>query len=216
MLNLVIADDHTLVRQGVRALLERSPDFQIVGEASDGQEALDLVQRLVPDVLIIDVAMPHLNGIEATDRVQALGLPTRVVILSMHRDESLVLRALRHGANAYVLKQSVVEELYLAVRTAARGETYLSPAVAGPVLQGLLTNRDLESRNPIEALSPRERQVLQLIVEGKSNLEVAQLLRISVKTVEKHRGSLMGKLEVHDVTALVHLAIKYGLIYVRE
>lgn len=214
MIRVVIADDHHLVRQGIRALLEKAGDIEVVGEAADGCEALELVERLMPDVLIMDLVMPRLDGFQTMQGVVARSAgPTRVVILSMHSDKYLVRRALQEGARGYLLKDSVVEELLLAVRAASRGEYYLSPAIAGSILHELVTGQvDHEQFDPFERLTPRELEVLQLITLGQTNTAIAQMLGISVRTVEKHRANLMSKLNVHDVASLTRLAIKHKLI----
>jgi len=214
VIRVIVADDHHLVRQGIRALLERADDIEVVGEAADGQEAVELVQRLGPDVLVMDIAMPRLNGTQATERVRALGTATQVVILSMHSDETLVRQTLRRGARGYLLKRSVTEELLLAVRAAHRGETYLSPAISAPLLDEFLARpADSEEHGLFDRLTPREREVLQLIAEGHTNTAIAQMMNVSVKTVEKHRASLMSKLNVHDVATLIRTAIKHGLVF---
>lgn len=215
MIRVVIADDHHLVRQGIRALLEKAGDMQVVGEAADGREAIDLVQELQPDALVLDIGMPRLNGIQAAERVRALGGCTKVVVLSMYSDESVVRQALRCGVNGYLLKQSVTEELHLAIRAAQRGETYLSPAVSRAVLEDFLHSAKGRS-DPLSAITPREREVWQLIAEGNTNSEMAMKMNISEKTVEKHRSSLMNKLGVHEITALVRLAIKHGVVYLDD
>lgn len=213
MIRVVIADDHHLVRQGLRALLEKAGDIEVVGEAADGPEALALVERLLPDVLVLDIAMPHLNGLETVGRLRSLEVKTQALVLSMYADEAFVRQALRNGAKGYLLKRAVTEELLLAVRAVSRGDTFLCPEVAGPVLNGLVDapphNRDL---GPLGQLTSREREVLQLIAEGHTNREIATHLHLSEKTVEKHRGHLMAKLAVHDTAALVRLAIKHGLV----
>ena len=217
MIRVVVADDHHLVRQGIRALLEKAGDIDVVGEAADGQEAVELAGRLAPDVLVMDIAMPRLNGIEATGRIRALGLATQVVVLSMHSNEMVVRRALRSGARGYVLKRSIAEELLLAIRSAVRGEVYLSPAVSAFLVDEFLRDQaDVEERDPLGALTPREREVLQLVAEGHTNAAMAQDLVISVKTVERHRANLMAKLKVHDVAGLTRVAIKHGLVLLDE
>jgi DNA-binding NarL/FixJ family response regulator len=189
----------------------------VVGEAADGQEAVELVQRLAPDVLVMDIAMPRLDGAQATERVRSLGVATQVVILSMHSDETLVRRTLRSGARGYLLKRSVTEELLLAVRAAVRGEIYLSPAISVSLLEEILAvQADSEGRRPFDLLTPREREVLQLVVEGHTNTAIAQILKVSAKTVEKHRANLMSKLSVHDVAGLIRIAIKHGLVFLEE
>lgn len=215
MIKVVLVDDHNLIRQGLRALLEKAGDIAVVGEAADGQEAVALVERLTPDVAVMDIAMSRLNGIQATERICALDGGTKVVILSMYSEPTLVRQALRNGAKGYLLKSSVTEELLLAIRTASRGETYLGSAVSGVVVAEYLSR---ESAEPtiFERLSPRERETLQLIAEGNTNKAIALHMNISVKTVEKHRANLMSKLYVRDMAGLVRIAIRYGLIPLNE
>jgi len=216
-IRVIVADDHHLVRQGIRALLEKADDIEVVAEAADGQEAVGLVERLAPDVLLMDIAMPRLSGIQAVGRVRALGVGTQVVILSMYSDEALVRQALRSGAQGYLLKRSVSEELLLAVRAASRCEIYLSPAICRSVVADFLARQtDADKLNPSDRLTSREREVLQLISEGHTNNAIAQVLKVSVKTVEKHRANLMSKLNVHDLAGLIRAAIKHGLIFLGE
>jgi len=213
MIRVVIADDHHLVRQGLRALLEKAEDIEVVGEAADGQDALEVVERLLPDVLVIDIAMPHLNGVEAVGRLRGLKVKTRALILSMYSDDTLVRQALRNGAKGYLLKRAVSEELLLAVRAVSRGDTFLSPEVTGPVLTPPVgASARVADLGPLDRLTSRERQVLQLIAEGHTNRAIATHLALSEKTVEKHRGHLMAKLAVHETAGLVRFAIKHGLI----
>jgi len=217
VIRVIVADDHHLVRQGIRALLEKANDIEVVGEAADGREAIDLVEQLAPDVLVMDIAMPRLDGNQAAGQIRALGVATQVVILSMYSDETLVRRALRNGARGYLLKCSAAEELLLAIRAASRGEIYLSPAISGSIVAEFLAFQpDDDAFNPVERLTPREREVLQLVSEGHTNRAIAQLLKVSVKTVEKHRANLMSKLEVHDLAGLMRMAIKHGLILLDE
>lgn len=217
MIRVIVADDHHLVRQGIRALLEKANDIEVVGEAADGREAIDLVEQLAPDVLVMDIAMPRLDGNQAAGQIRALGVATQVVILSMYSDETLVRRALLNGARGYLLKCSAAEELLLAIRAASRGEIYLSPAISGSIVAEFLAFQpDDDAFNPVERLTPREREVLQLVSEGHTNRAIAQLLKVSVKTVEKHRANLMSKLEVHDLAGLMRMAIKHGLILLDE
>lgn len=213
MIRVLIADDHTLVRQGIRALLERADDLQVVGEAADGFEALALVQSLRPDVLVLDVGMPRLSGSQTLERMSQSSPATRVVMLSMYSDEALVRQALRSGARGYLLKNSIKEELILAVRAAARGEVYLSPVVSGVLADGFLHQAPA---GPLDALTAREREVMKLIAEGQTNAGIARLLNISVKTVEKHRANLMAKLGVHDTAALVRLAVQHRLVFIDD
>lgn len=209
MIRVIIADDHHLVRQGIRALLERVGDIEIIGEADNGQEALELVGQLAPDILIVDISMPRMNGIQTADRVGALRSLTQVIILSMHSDKILVRQAIKAGVKGYLLKNALAEELILAVRAAARGETYLSPAISEIVVRDAVRSTE---DTAIDRLSPREREVLQLIAEGLANADIARALTVSLKTVEKHRANLMDKLDIHDVAGLTRIAIKYGLI----
>ena len=211
MIRVIIADDHHLVRQGIRALLEKTNDIQVIGEAEDGQQAVDLTERLMPDVVVLDNAMPRMNGILAVERISTLGLSARVVMLSMYPDESLVRQALNKGAKGYLLKRSVSEELLIAVRAAYRGEAYLSPEIAHTVMDSFLAQGS-EVADPFDQLTLREREVLQLVAEGHTNNEIAGILTLSVKTVEKHRGNVMAKLDVHDLAGLVRVAIQHGLV----
>lgn len=216
-ISIIIADDHHLVRQGIRALLEKAGDMKVVGEADDGQKALELVEKIVPDVLVIDISMPRLNGIQALERLRTLRLPTRAIVLSMYSEESFVRQAFQHGAHGYLLKRSLSDELLLAVRAASQGGIYLSPAVSATVLVDFLaTKSDTQELSPFEQLSAREREVLKLAAEGHTNQAMAEMLGISGKTIEKHRANLMAKLNVRDITGLVRTAIKYGLITLDE
>ena len=217
MISVVVADDHHLVRQGIRALLENADDIDVVGEAEDGIEAVELARALTPDVLVMDISMPRMNGTQATQRIRANHLATQIVILSMYDEEAIVRRALRQGAIGYVLKRAVTEELLLAIRSAARGDTYLSPPIARSILDEFLAIPPGEGEtDPLERLTPREREVLQLIAEGRTNNLISQDLVISIKTVEKHRLNLMSKLKIHDLAGLVRISVKYGLVNVEE
>lgn len=214
MIRVIIADDHHLVRQGIRALLENAEDITVIEEAATGQEAVDLTEKLKPDVVVMDISMPRLDGTQATERILSLNLPTQIVILSMHSDTPLVQHLLRRGVKGYLLKRSITEELLLAVRAANRGEIYLSPAISDSVLTMLMSPpKGDEREKPTSLLSPREREVLQLIAEGHTNNAIAEILTISVKTVEKHRANLMDKLEVHDLAGLIRKAIQHGFIF---
>jgi DNA-binding NarL/FixJ family response regulator len=216
MIRVVVADDHHIVRKGIRGLLEKTDDIEVVGEAQDGQEAIELTERLIPDVLLIDIAMPRLNGIQATERIRDMGSATQVVILSVHSSRLLVRQALTSGARGYLLKKSVLEELLLAVRAAKDHETYLSPAISGVVMESFLSQSDAGEVNPMDQLTPREREVLQLISEGHTSSAIAQMMDISINTVDKHRANLMSKLDMHDIAGLTRLAIQYGLIFLDE
>ncbi len=211
-IRVLIADDHTLVRAGIRALLQELEGVEVVAEAGDGREAMALALVHRPDVLVIDIAMPHVSGLELAGRV-ARELPdARVIILSMHGNEEYASRALQAGAAGYLLKDSGLAELELAVRAVARGETYLSPAVSKPVIADYLRRRRKAPESG--SLTPRQRQVLRLIAEGKTTKAIARILGVSVKTIETHRTQLMDRLDIHDVAGLVRHAIRIGLIEV--
>lgn len=208
MIRILLADDHALVRQGFRMILEAQKDMQIVGQAGNGREAVELAEKLHPDVVIMDVAMPELNGIEATRRLAASSPRTRVLALSMHKDSVYVREILRAGARGFLLKDSGDADLVAAVRAVAKGEGYLSPAVSDAVL----TDYRRHVTDPIDLLTSREREVLQMIAEGKTNKEIATALNLSVYTVEAHRGRLMEKLNLHSTGELVRFALRNGLI----
>ncbi len=216
MIRIVVADDHHLVREGIRALLEKASDLEVVGEAMDGQEAVDLVQQLIPDVLVTDIAMPQLNGIEAVQRLREIGSPTQIVILSMYSEEILVRQALQNGAKGFLLKGSVAEELLLAIRAASRGAVYLSPAISNTVITDLAFQPAAKAPGAGTPLTARELELLQLISEGYTNNQMAATLRISVKTVERHRTNLMAKLDVRNLVELIRVAIKQGLIRLQD
>jgi two-component system response regulator NreC len=214
MIRVIIADDHHLVRQGICRLLESVDDIEVIGEAASGREAVDLVEKLQPEVVVMDIIMPRLDGSQATEQILALNLPTQVVILSMHSDPILAHQLLRQGAKGYLLKESLAEELSLAIHAAFEGKTYLSPAIAGSVLTELMDPQLEEAPDSLaELLTPRERQVLQLVAEGYTNKAIAEELTISVKTVEKHRANVMSKLDASDLPTLIRMAMKYGLIF---
>lgn len=214
MIRVLIADDHHLVRQGIRALLEKAEHIQVVGEAATGQEAVELTELLKPDVVVMDISMPRMDGAQATERVLSLNIPTAVVILSMYSDTILAQQLLRQGVKGYLLKESIAEELPLAIRSASQGKIYLSPAISDALLTVLMMPQTDEiPQNMSDLLTSREREILQLIAEGYTNSAIAEALTISVKTVEKHRTNLMSKLDVHDLPALIRIAIKNGLIF---
>ena len=208
-IRILLADDHTMVRQGFRLILSSQEDMEVVAETGNGHQALELGQSLQPDVVVMDVTMPELNGIEATRRLKETTPHTRVLALSVHRDSVYVREIIRAGAEGYLLKESADTDLITAVRAVARGEAYLSPAVASAVLKDYRKH----VTNPIDLLSSREREVLQLIAEGKTNKEIAGLLHLSVYTVDGHRGRIMDKLNLHSTGELVRFAVRNGLIY---
>jgi len=208
VIKILLADDHSLVRQGFSMILSAQSDMQIVGEASNGREAIELAEKLHPDVVVMDVTMPELNGIEATRRIAESAPRTRVLALSMHKDSVYVREILRAGARGYLLKDSADADLIAAVRSVAKGEAYLSPAVSDSVL----TDYRKHVSNPIDLLTTREREVLQMIAEGKTNKEIATTLNLSVYTIEAHRGRVMEKLNLHSTGELVRFALRNGLI----
>jgi DNA-binding NarL/FixJ family response regulator len=215
---VLLADDHTLVRAGIRSLLESIDGVEVVAESGDGREALELIGRHLPDVALIDIGMPGLNGLEVAKRVVREAPRTRIVILSMHADPSYVRQALRAGAVGYLLKGAAVSELPLAISAVMRGESYLTPKVSQHVVRGFLRpeGAEAEERGPLEGLTQRQREILQLIAEGHGTKEIAQILDVGVKTVETHRARLMDRLDIHDVPGLVRLAIRAGLVSPEE
>jgi two-component system, NarL family, response regulator NreC len=207
-IRILLADDHAVVRQGFKMILSAQADMEIVGEAGNGREAVQLATELQPDVVVMDVAMPELNGIEATRRLATASPRTRVVALSMHKDSVYVREILRAGARGYLLKDSPAPDLVSAVRAVASGEGFLSPAVSNAVLDDYRKH----VTDPIDLLSSREREVLQMLAEGKTNKEIAVILNLSVYTVDAHRGRIMEKLNLHSINDLVRFAVRSGLI----
>jgi DNA-binding NarL/FixJ family response regulator len=214
MIRAIIAEDHNLVRQGLRALLEASNEVEVIGEASTGAEAVSLTEKLKPDVVVMDLSMPRMDGAQAAERIVAFDLPTQVVIVSMHDDTALIHQLLRRGIKGYLLKDAVSEELLLAIRSASQGKIYLSPTISESVMSLLLSPPEDHGADASELLTPREREVLQLVAEGHTNAAIAEILSISVKTVEKHRANMMVKLGVNEVASLIRAAIKHGLIFI--
>jgi DNA-binding NarL/FixJ family response regulator len=209
---IVLADDHPIVRQGLRALLEVEPDLHIVGEAGDGLETVQLVERLQPDVLVVDLMMPGLNGLDVTREVGQRSPQTHVIILSMYANDAYVLEALRAGAAAYVLKQSTADELVRAVREATAGRRYLSPPLSERAIEAYMQRAKEAALDPYETLTTREREVLHLAAEGLSNAEIAARLFLSPRTVEVHRANLMRKLGLHSQTDLIRYALQRGIL----
>jgi DNA-binding NarL/FixJ family response regulator len=212
MINVLLVEDHAMVRAGLRALLEKTKDIHVLGEAANGQEGIDMAQQLNPDVIVMDIMMPRMNGIQAAEHMRNLKLKSRVLLLSMHSDQGLVHQALQSGIKGYVLKSSVSEELLQAIRAISRGETYLNAEISSIAVEQSLNPHPSRSLNPLESLSPREKEILQLITEEYTSVEIAKMLSISEKTVEKHRANIMEKLNVHNIAGLVRLAIKHGLV----
>jgi two-component system response regulator NreC len=212
-IRVALADDHKLMRSGLRVLLEQQQDLTVVGEASDGREAVTLVSSQKPDVLVMDIGMPNLNGIEAASQITQNHPNISIVMLSMHSDESYVLRALKAGAKGYLLKDSAETDLIRAVHSVAEGKSFFSPAVSRVLLDDYVRKlKRSGTEDPYDLLTPREREILQLVAEGKSNKDIAQLLNLSVYTVETHRSNVMEKLNLHGVPELILYAVRKGII----
>jgi len=212
MIRVLIAEDHLMVRAGIRALLEKAGDINVLDEASNGQEAVEMTRNLKPDVLIMDIMMPRMNGIQAAENIREMRLPTNILLLSMYSDEGLVHQALQCGVKGYVLKSSVSEELIQAIRAVSNGQTYLSGPISAIVESVIHPYPAGKDGDPLSILSPREKEILQLIAEEYTSGEIAKMLIISEKTVEKHRAKLMEKLSVRNLAGLVRLAVKYRLV----
>lgn len=210
---IIIAEDHTILREGLRALLASNPNLEIVDEARDGQEAIRAVEKHRPDLMLMDLSMPRMNGLEALAEIKKQHPETKVVVLTVHKTEEYVLAALERGANGYVLKDADHAELRLAIEQVLAGKRYLSPGISQQVIEGYLDGRKQPKVvSAWESLTDREREVLKLIAEGYKNKEIADFLFISLKTVEKHRTNLMNKLDLHNTAALTALAIEKGLM----
>lgn len=213
-IRIVLADDHIIMRHGLRLVLERQPDFTVVGEANNGREAVDLVIRENPDIVILDIAMPLLNGIEAAKRIHDERLHTAVVILSMHSDEGYILKALKAGARGYLLKDSAESDLIQAIRAVCSGKAFFSPAVSKVLADDYVRQLQHQSiEDPYDLLTPRERELLQLVAELKSTKDIANMLNLSPHTVDTHRAHLMQKLNVHSIPELVLYAMRKGVIH---
>jgi DNA-binding NarL/FixJ family response regulator len=213
MIRVVIAEDHLMVRAGIQALLENAGDIHVLGTASNGQEAIEVIQELDPDILIMDIMMPRMNGIQAAENIRDRKLPTKILLLSMYSDPGLVHQALQSGVKGYVLKSSASDELLRAVRAVANGETFLSNPVSEILIEGVVNpNINRDENDPLSVLSPREKEIMQLVAEEHTSSEIAEMLFISEKTVEKHRAKLMEKLNVRNLAGLVRLAVKYRLV----
>jgi two-component system, NarL family, response regulator NreC len=212
MIKIVLADDHQVVRKGFKALLSTEPDFNIIGEAGDGFETLKLVEQLQPDVLVLDLMMSGINGLEVTRQLSKKNFKTGIVILSMHSNEGYVLEALRCGAKAYILKESPPEELTKAIKEVASGRRYLSPPLSELAIEAYTQKAEVKTFEPYDQLTTREREILQLAAQGCTNTEIANKLFISSRTVETHRTNLMRKLNLHNHVQLIQFAIQRGII----
>jgi DNA-binding NarL/FixJ family response regulator len=208
---VLLADDHALVRKGIRAVLAALPGVEVVAETADGREALSLIEQLRPDLAVVDITMPGLNGLEVAVRAAKSAPGTRVLILSMHASEAYVAQALRAGVAGYLLKDAADDELPMAIKVVSRGEVYLSPRISTQVVERYVQSASA-APDPLAGLTTRQREILQLVAEGRSSKEIARLLALSVKTIESHRGQIMERLDVHDVTGLVRFAIRVGLV----
>jgi two-component system, NarL family, response regulator NreC len=210
-IRILLADDHTLVRQGIRSLLEGQHGFDVIGEATDGIEAVDLIEREHPDVALMDIMMPNLNGLDATKQLTQLKIATKIIILSMHANSTYAIRALKSGAVGYLLKDADQEEIFNAIQMVVRGQRYITPQLSGKILDVLL-HPDEYAGDPLSILTVRERQVLQMVAEGNTNNEIAEKLVLSPRTIEVHRARLMSKLEINSQVDLVRFAIQHGVI----
>ena len=212
-IRVLLADDHKLIRAGLRLVVDQQPDLSVVGEADDGRQAVELARSLKPDVVVMDIGMPNLNGIEAARQIREIRPDAAVVMLSMHSDEGYVLRALGAGARAYLLKDSATTDLVQAIHAVVEGKSFFSPAVSKVLLQDYMRKLQRSgAEDSYDLLSPREREVLQLVAEGKSNKEIASLLNLSVYTVETHRAKIMQKLNLKGVPELILYAVRKGII----
>ncbi|SPE50841.1 Two component transcriptional regulator, LuxR family [Verrucomicrobia bacterium] len=211
-IRVLLADDHTLVRAGIRALLEKLPGVEVVGEASDGREVLDLIKAQQPDVVLMDVSMPGLNGLQALARITRDFPRVRVIILSMHPNDEYVWQALKSGASGYLLKRAATAELAEALKRVVGGEIYLSREIGSRFLKKFPLQQIAHSRSPLDQLTPRQREILQLLAEGQTTKAIALILKISDKTVEYHRVKLMGRLRIFDIPGLVRFALRTGLV----
>ena len=216
-IRVLLAEDHTIVRKGLRALLDDETDIEVVGEAEDGRETVRQVERVHPDVVLMDITMPLLNGVEATRQIKAQHPEVQVLGLTRHENEEYIYQLLRAGASGYVVKQAAPAELVEAIRAVSQSETYLSPSINASVVEEYIRQaKAMVKSGPDERLTPREREVLQLVAEGRTNREIAQVLSISVKTVEHHRANLMSKLDLYSAAELTQYAIRTGVIDVDQ
>jgi two-component system response regulator NreC len=213
MIRIILADDHAVMRRGLRLVLEQQQDFQVLGEASDGREAVSLAESLKPEVAVLDITMKNLNGIEAARQISAKQLGVAIIVLSMHSDEGYVLSALKAGARGYLLKESPEADLIQAIRSVSEGKAFFSPAVSRMLVEDYVRQlQDKDIDDSYDLLTARERELLQLIAEGKSNKDIANMLNLSVYTVETHRSNILTKLNLHSVPELILYAVRKGVI----
>ena len=211
--NIVLAEDHTILREGLKSLLSSQPDLRIVGEAGDGLEAIRCVRDHSPDMILLDLSMPRMTGLDAIKEIKRVSSDTKIIVLTVHSTEEYILATLQAGADGYVLKDAHSTELMTAIRHVLDGRRYLSPSISGTIIDGLLQGKNASAiRSSWDTLTQREREILKLVAEGHKNKEIADLLCISLKTVEKHRANLMEKLDLHNVASLTALAAEKGLI----
>lgn len=208
---ILLADDHKIIREGLRALLEKEPDMEVVGEAQDGLTTIKLAKKLLPNIVIMDIGMPDMNGIDATRQIFSETQGIKVIALSMHSDRRFVLQMLKAGASGYLLKDSAFEELALAIKTVMAGQPYLSPKIMDVVIKEYIVSLPKNEESVFTKITVREREVLQLITEGKSTKQIAAFLNVSVKTIETHRQQIMEKLDIHSIAELTKYAIREGL-----
>ena len=209
-ISVLLADDHTVVRQGLRALLTAEPDIEVIGEAENGRQAVQMTQRLLPNIVVMDIAMPQLNGLEAARQIMHEGLPVKLLMLSSYGDEEYVHQLAALGASGYLMKQTAATDLIKAIREASKGNAFFSPSISKQLVDYCRSDRKNLHQN-VE-LTSRELEVLQLVAEGNGNKQIAATLNLSIKTVEKHRQKLMNKLDIHDIAGLTHYAIAHGIV----
>jgi DNA-binding NarL/FixJ family response regulator len=213
MIQIILADDHAVMRRGLRLVLEQQEEFEVLGEANDGREAVSLAESLKPDVAVLDITMPNLNGNEAARQISAKQLGVAIVVLSMHADEGYVLRALKAGARGYLLKESPEADFIQAIRAVSEGKAFFSPTVSRMLVEDYVRQlQDKDIEDSYELLTAREREILQLVAEGKSNKDVANMLNLSLYTVETHRSNILEKLNLHNVPELILYAVRKGVI----
>jgi len=211
--SIVIAEDHTILREGLQALLSGNKEFLIVGEAKDGREAIRTVTENKPDIILLDLSMPRMNGLEAIQEIKKRSADTKILVLTVHKTEEYVLASLEAGADGYILKEATHSELLVAINNVLSGKPYLSPGISDKVIEGYLSGKNkVKNKVSQDRLTKREREILKLIAEGHTNKKIAEILCISIKTVEKHRSNVMGKLDIHNVSALTLYAVEKGIV----